>query len=493
MILRTLSLTLLSTLLAAFSGCASDNPGITPSTARFYFPTGLALDPTPTRHLLYVSNSNADLRYNGGTLMLLDLSKLPTDLDKVSDAVQAGTLDCQPDRIDPSRWECEERPFIRANTTLRIGDFPGEVRTSADGTRVFVAARGRTEVVWADVVPSGDSARLQCNDSPEPTCSPDADNCAVVDCDLDHVINYSPLLEDTLPSEPFGIRYHALQAVHIDTDGRRRTCTDGVSTVPCDCGSTPECDETLTVGCCEPRPDVDHVYLAHLSGGEVSLLLSSDAGVELVHYQGGFFNSRGGIRGGFAIAPSVPGDARSPIFVSSRVDSALASFVVEAERIVRVRRVGLGALSPGDDVRGIAFGPGGNVIYAIDRAPSTLVAVKLRDDDGQPINEPLWTTEVCAEPSILKLAKDPEDAQTMLAYVVCFADKVIFVIDTETGAVRGRILTGDGPNGFEIDAANKRAFVANFAEQTVGVIDLDPTHASYRRMVLRIGKVELVE
>ena len=103
------------------------------------------------------------------------------------------------------------------------------------------------------------------------------------------------------------------------------------------------------------------------------------------------------------------------------------------------------------------------------------------------------SVQICAEPSILKLAKDPEDAQTMLAYVVCFADKVIFVIDTETGAVRGRILTGDGPNGFEIDAANKRAFVANFAEQTVGVIDLDPTHSSYRRMVLRIGKVELVE
>ena len=33
-----------------------------------------------------------------------------------------------------------------------------------------------------------------------------------------------------------------------------------------------------------------------------------------------------------------------------------------------------------------------------------------------------------------------------------------------------------------------RAFIANFLDNTVGVVDLDPRNATYQRMTLRIGR-----
>lgn len=448
---KLLLCSLMLALLAGASGCAEEQAGIDPSRDTFYFPVGLAID--PDRQVLYVANSNADLRYNGGTLMALDIGLLPQDLTQVGAAVQSGKLGCEPDRIDATRWECAESPFIIPSSVLRIGHFPNGMALSPSRDRLFLPIRGEDpadHLLWVDVVPltSGGKVDLRCDSE----CSGSTD-CPSFDCDAEHRVGYSQRIGQSLPKEPF--------AVLVDR---------------------------------QPNGE-DWVFVTHLAGGEVSFFSSSPTPggpVELQDFRSGFFDTNSTVVGGFALAARLPGDAtNNPIYVSSRSDSVLASFVVRGgERIIRTERLAMRGASPGDDVRGIGFSPDGMTLFAISRRPASLVAIDLSEEDGQPRREALWAVEVCSEPSVLQLRRkeSSSDPNAMLAYVVCFGEGAIYVVDTELAKLVGRIDTGAGPNHMVIDASRQRAFIANFIENTIGVIDLDPTHPSFRRMMLRIGR-----
>jgi hypothetical protein len=481
-------------LLLCLGGCAIGDPGISPPKDGFYFPTGLALD--PTRPFLYLSNSNADLRYNGGTIMALDLRKLPEDLTRVGELVREGSLSCSPGRMDRTSWECSSAQFIHPGTVLRMGDYPGEIRVSRDGKRLFVPERGQGRLLWADIADRGEGELdLRCNSRLDSGCGSVGDkDCALWDCDSEHRVSYSEDTRKPLPTEPFGLHLNELAAVYVDSYGTHRTCRDGVSTVSCDCGTAPRCAAEESVDCCKDPPGFDHLYVAHLSGGEVSFFISDPTRVRLRDIRGNFFNASGDIRGGFSLATKTPGDAESMVYVSSRVDNLLASFVIrDNQRILDATRAAVGAIVPGNDVRGIAFGPGGERLFLIDRLPAALVAMDMTPrENGFPKQEPIWAVDVCSEPNILQLGPDPSQAHSSsdrLAYVVCFRDSQIFVVDTLLARVVGQILTGRGPNALALDTARRRAYVANFLDNTVGVIDLDPSHAEYQRMVLQIGLV----
>ncbi len=500
---RTPALLLLLCLTAA--ACASDDPGISPNKDQFYFPTGLVVaaapgDPGGKRDLLYVANANADLLYNGGTVMALDLSKLPADLSD-GKAVQAAGLGCKVNRVDSSSWECPENKLVMPGATIRIGDFPGELRVTRDGTKLFTPVRGDDYLLYADIAPlTGGGVDLRCDYSTDGGCVRGSKtDCAQWDCDADHKVNYSDDILRKLPAEPFGIQINELVAVHVDAAGKRRTCLDGVSTVSCECKDaagkavvTCGASNPKATSCCVPAPGEDHIYLAHLSGGEVSLLTLKGNEVKYRDSRAGFFTSSSSIKGGYGLAPRVPGDIGSEVYVSSRVDSILASFLVSNNRVMDSSRLLLGAISPANDVRGIAFAPGGEQLFVVNRLPPSLVTLDMTLENGAPKAEARQPVEVCPEPSLVRLAADPTrpgDASALLAYVVCFASSQIYVVDTTLNRVVGQIATGRGPFALEIDMSRKRAFVANFLENTVGVIDLDPAHSTYQHMVLRIGLV----
>ncbi|MCC6746542.1 MAG: hypothetical protein IT371_02725 [Deltaproteobacteria bacterium] len=481
------------------SGCATENPGVTPSRDTFYFPTGLAMD--PRRPVLYVTNSNADLRYNGGTLMALDLRALPADLSQVGALTESKRLDCRPDRVESSRWECPEAQFVQAGATLRIGDFPSEVRVTSDGERLFVPVRGQNYLLWARITElAGGGVDLRCDDSPDTGCGQAGKtDCPAWDCAAPYRVKFSDRLQRDLATEPFGIYVNELAAVHIDAKGGRRTCRDGGTAMSCTCGAAARrCDPNAATprDCCLEAPPLNHVYLAHLAGGEVSYFASTPSGVEFRDQVGGFFTSSGSVRGGFNLAATVPGDAGSPVLVSSRVDSVLGSFVIRGDLdIVPTPRQGLGVAAPGNDLRGVAVGPGGTQLFVVNRAPPSLIALERNERLPDRPFEPLWEVEVCSEPSLLRLGADPArpgDPTARLAFVVCFRDAEIFVVDVGLGKLVGRIPTGRGPNALELDPARRRAFIANFADNTVGVIDLDPSHRTYLQMMLRIGLVRRI-
>lgn len=470
---------------AGLTACATDEPGISPGRDAFYFPTGLALD--PVRDILYITNSNADLKFNGSTLTALDLRKLPDDLSQVTAWVKAGKLKCSPSRIDSSSWECQEGQFIQPGATIRMGDFPAGIRVTSDGSRLYVPVRGQDYLLWADIVDlNGGQVDIRCDDD----CINEATNCELWDCHKDYRINYSNELRASLPDDPFGIYLNELTAVHVDSEGRRRTCKDRLlPEVDCDCGELPLCHSETDRGCCIPPTDIDHIYVAHLLRGEVSLFVSEGRNVTLRDIRAGFFSTGQAIQGSFALQAMRPGDGEGPVFLTSRVDSSLASFIVREDQTIVVRQKKTpGGVYPGSDKRGMAFGPGGERLYVVNRMPPSLVALDMSLEDELPLQEPIWAAEICAEPSEIELVEGPAGA--LLAYVVCFGTAQIFVVDTEIGQVIDQIQTGNGPNVLAHDGEHRRLFVSNFLENTVGVIDLDPSHPTYNRMVMRLGELE---
>lgn len=493
----------------ALTACAIEQPGISPFPNQFYFPTGLAID--PVRPVLYVGNTNADLRFNGGTIMALDISALPTDLSKIGEEVKASRLNCEAGRLEPGRWECEEAQFVISDATIRTGDFPGELRISSKGDRLYVPVRGENHLLWMDIVQTSQTTGkvdLRCNADVFLGCGavPNDTNCTAWDCGSENQISYSSRAQKRLALDPFGIELNELVAVHVDAEGQRHTCRDGGAAVPCDCGAAaacPEPDSALpTANCCIDPPAGDHIYLAHLSGGEISFAYADESGVELRDVSGNVFNTSSAVKGGFSVEPSLPGDARSPIYAGSRTSSQLASFVIwDDTRVVSGSQTSVSLVSPATgqyfDVRGVARAPGGKQLFVVSRSPPTMIAVDVSlDQNGDAKREPMWAVELCADPSLLRTIANPQHADdpgALLALVVCFGEEQIYVIDTKLAEVVGRIFTGRGPHVLEVDAPNQRAFVANFLDNTVGVIDLNPDRSTYLQMVLQIGHVTQLE
>ena len=491
--------------------CATEEPGINPGRDQFYFPTSLAID--TTRPYLYVTNSNADLRYNGATLAALNVKEIPADLTLLDAQVKDKKLSCAAGITDPTVWECKESQFIQSNATLRMADFPSDLKLSSDGKRVFVTMRSESYLLWADVVELNDAAPkacskdadcpaetycaaskcrrvdIRCDDDPDSGCGgAGGTDCRAWDCDGDHKVSWSEDLQKSLPSNPFGVLLNELKAVHVDATGNRRTCLDGLTpAVPCDC-------KTIALTSCVEAPKLDHLYVTHLSGGEVSFFTVEPTQVRLRDIRGGFFSASGGIRGGYGLTPVTPGDNQGEIFVSSRVDNKLASFVIKDDRkVVDKGRTVVPGIYPATDTRGIAYHAASQRLFVVNRQPPTLVALDMSEDtDGTPKKEALWAAEVCSEPSLLVMGQNPTKpgvAAALVAYVVCFGSNQIFVVDTVTGTVVDQIPTGKGPHSMVLDPTNKRAYVANFLDNTLGVIDLDPSHAGFNRMVMRIGTV----
>lgn len=485
--------------ISVISACASEESGIAPPRDGFYFPVSLALD--PKRPFLYVVNSNADLKYNGATIEAIDLRLLPTDLSQIEAKVNAGEIDCRPGPSNPTIWECPEnaadpnKSLILKTATLRIGNFPSDIVGTSDGERLFIPVRGENYLLWVEVADiDGEQVDLRCN---RECSSAGNQNCEQWNCDSDHQVSYSQERQRQLPTEPYGVYLNEVVAVHVDTNGLRRTCRDGLSDVSCTCEGQRLCQEELDDrDCCISPPQEDQLFVTHMSTGEISFFSYNSTEVKLIDVKGGFFTNSGDIHGGFGLAAQTPGDSESLIYASSRLNNVLPSFSIRNNlRIIDGPKATISAINPGSDVRGIAFGPGGQQLYLVDRLPQALVALDMAPQDHMlkaPKQEPIWTVEVCTDPSIIRLGKDPlhpEDMQSRLAYVVCFGSAQIFVVDTNIGKVVDQIPVGKGPNSLVLDNVNQRAFIANFLENTVGIIDLNPIHKNYNRMVLRIGRV----
>ncbi len=513
-------------LLALTAGCHWDlnSKSTDPGSDQLYFPAGIVMD--PAGQYLYVSNGNADLRFGGGTVMIVDMlsfectvaqyrhdfplvdadvaTVLPPRCTELPEHQPAFWTDlgvkalCRRDALDPSIVDCDESAFILQNSTVRIGNFAGTIRLlqrTEQDRDLFVAVRGDPSItkikVHLDPSKMNDPGVLDCYDDPSLLLSrPEYDPVAhktttPLPCDAtalvqDYYCSGEPSCtiginnngKTQLPTEPFGMR--------IDPSSHR-------------------------------------LLTSHLATGQVSVI-DTDAppANALLSESAQFFPADAtGRHGAFGLAQQDPNDPHSLWYLSSSVNPLMATFRVADANVVVVSSDSTFALSntfaQGTDVRDIIFDNGGQRAFVTENNPPSVMVLDTRTDateGSQPHNIVTDIIDVCQAPSHMGVRRftvagapgTPAYTKTKLI-VVCFLSSQVMIVDPDRPGVDDTIFSGfSGPNdvAFNFSDADdpsaitplvgrRHAYVTNYTESTVAVVDLEPHSPTENRVIARLG------
>ena len=425
------------------AGCTASSEEVRPPPDQMFFPTGAAVSPGDER-LLFVANANSELRYDSGSISVIDLN----EVDRIATQWTTSGLSesgCEPDPDHRETLTCDEPMFMVPDAATRIGNFATDiaVQDTGNGTlRLFVPTRGDPSIAWID----WDGSKLDCN--------PGAQGFAL--CDEAHRLAYVHDDPDLalVPDEPFD--------AYADSTGQ-------------------------------------YAVVSHLTSGAVTLIDSPIGGDAIVaDVLSGLFaaDQSSGLRGATGISARTPGGM---IYVASRSENRIQTLTVGrpqndalpyllAGNYFFLNVVG-GATGGSRDSRSLQFSPSGDRLYLINRRPPSLQIFDTSlGPTGYPNNEGLAATDICRQASTLAVV-DTGDGER--AYVTCFQDGQLYVIDPRgLSSVEDIIQVGRGPFSVVASAARKKVYVTNFLEDTIAVIDVSPTSAYYNRVVLRIGEVK---
>ena len=207
---RALGLTALA--LCDSGACTLSQNGVVPPSDTFFYPTSGVMSPTdPAGQLLYVANSNADLRFNDGTLVMVDVAKAYDDrhstdaarswgacpqADYVNPLSRSVAPDCCWDLLDSNILNCDERLYIQSDATVLIGSFAALMvwqiscddpclayHATATSTptcladpnagRLLIGVRGDTSLTYVDVAPVGSARNTTSTSHPAFHCTGD--------------------------------------------------------------------------------------------------------------------------------------------------------------------------------------------------------------------------------------------------------------------------------------------------------------------------------
>lgn len=443
-------------LAALTPACTASSEQVSPPRYDPYFPSAVAV--SPDEKLLFILNANSDLRYDSGTFQVYDLEAL----DRVAAEWLAGSLPagCVEDPLIPRAALCptsqgeNPAPFVIPGGTAKVGNFGTALAVQplleADGSpsnelRLFSPVRGDPSLTWADF--DTVARRIDCGESGEfPRCD-DAHR-------LDRYLDDDEL--PAMPTEPYGL--------YVDAAG-------GLA------------------------------YVTHLTSGFLTLATApADEGSrpQLVDFLGELFepNSRG-IRAS-AVAARVPGDPSGLVYVTSTSEARVATAYVAygksgadgEARPVLVKGPSFfydEVVADGNrnDARGIAFSSDGNRAFIVGREPpSVLVYDTSLTPTGMPRNEFLGSLEVCPRPAGLAVA---ESEVGVRGYLPCFSTGELWIVDLDRLQLVSVAQVGRGPQGVAIAPVRQRVYVANFAEDTIAVVDITPGARLEGHAVLRVG------
>jgi YVTN family beta-propeller protein len=435
--------------LIAAAGCTASSDEVRPPPAQFFFPTGLALSPDPEQTRLFVANANSELRYDSGTINVVKLDEVDMALAAWKKNRASPPDRCKADPSQPETLVCDEGKFIDGQAGVRIGNFATSlsVQDTGNGTlRLIVPVRGDPSITWIDW--NGD--RLSCDDS----------GGGFSLCDDKHRLT-SIHNDDKLPipEEPF------------------RAYVDSAQ---------------------------NFAVITHLNSGIVTLVDTYPGQAPIVAdvvgdiFQPGNFSASAG---GTSVAGRTPGSPDNLLYVASRSEDRVQMLTVDRSGdslpyLVRSNFFFLDAAGANNggssDTRGLAFADGGKRMLVANRRPPTLQIYDSEDDAaGFPKNTAVAVYDICRETSGLAVGNvgDPEGE---LALVSCFGDGTVYVIDATGRRATDAIVTvGRGPFDVVISPVHKKAYVTNFLEDTVGVIDLAPGSPTRFHEILRIGEPRL--
>jgi YVTN family beta-propeller protein len=141
------------------------------------------------------------------------------------------------------------------------------------------------------------------------------------------------------------------------------------------------------------------------------------------------------------------------------------------------------------DARGVAFSPDGNRMFMVGRPTRVTGQIQVFDtsvdESGMPKNAAIGQVEICSAPSEIGLY-DPGDGLRL--YVPCFGNGQVWVINAAGLNVEATIDVGIGPSSIAIATSRRQAYVGNYGEDTITVVDLDRNSPTYHYGVLRLGQ-----
>lgn len=441
---------------ALLAACTASAEDVRPPSDKLYFPTGLAI--SPDEHVLFAANANSELRYDSGSISVIDLDAVQP---VIAAWVSSKTIpdNCSQDPDHSETLTCDASLFIKANAGVRIGNFATDIAVqdfTGGNLRVLVPTRGDPSISWADY----NGQALSCVASDEQFAL----------CDDTHrlttVRNDSTL--GSIPNEPF--------SVFADS-------TNGFAVV------------------------------THQSAGAVTLIDSrAGADAQVVDIKAGLFaqDATTGIRSATGVAGRSPHSANDIIYVGSRSEDRIQTFTVGrfgSDTFLLASNYffldAVGANTGGSvDTRALQFSPSGGRMYVVNRNPPSLQIYDTTDTaTGVPRNAATGASDICREASTVSVLANNQDATATVdnggerAYVTCFQDGQIYVVDPHgQSKVEDIITVGRGPYGIVAatgvnPAANmqKQLFISNFLEDTIAVVDVTPSSKTRNRVVLRIG------
>lgn len=423
--------------------CLGETDGIAPPSDEFIFPIALA-SINDNSHLLVV-NSNFDLQYNAGTLVAYDLSKLDTVAGQSLSYDGASGVFTLPRGTTFQNYCAAKQPGgelycnldpaagILTRETIRLGASASELNITPAGDMAIIPVRGERAILRVDIL--GGANLIDCGESRYDE---------EFRCDEDHMITSNGSV--SFPIEPYDVG--TMDYVHDE---------NGVEVVD-------------TLG-----------FATHRAGGEVSVfsVATQSAGGQRIPNNKLITVRNGVIKGasGLAVNPQ-----RHEIYVVGQRDTMPHVAVLEVQTdlegggsylnepwfsqtsSIRISE----ELYDGTDARDIAVSPDGKTGFAITQSPPALIKMDLEKRQIQDM------TTVCRGSSKVDTfldELDPDDPldDKLYAFVLCFLTGQVYVIDTDYMIPIIR-KTGAGPQDITFDSQRKIAYIANFSESTISMI-----------------------
>ncbi|MBN2801471.1 MAG: hypothetical protein JXR91_00100 [Deltaproteobacteria bacterium] len=457
---------LLALTAVANSSCMGDSSGISPPLDELVYPVGLAT--VNDDETLLVVNSNFDLKYNDGTLIAIDLTKLDNDsTDLPYDektgvyTIKESSLDDFCDSTSTTYCNIDEKSAVDSTQTIRLGAYASDIELTPSKDRALIPVRGERAIIEVDI--SKNKKNLL-------DCGQDSSR----NCDDAHRITSSDNL--SFPIEPYFVR--TMDYEHEE---------NGVKIV-----------ETLG-------------FATHRAGGEVSMFsVSRKTGDSDPVYDNKLIDVINGVvegASGIAVNP-LNGD----IYVAGKRDPSPSVAVLKV--LTDLDAGGSYLVNPwfsqaatisiskqmydGSDARDIAVSPDGKTGFVVTQSPPALLKLNLETYEVTDM------MSICTESSKVKLFTDEGNPSTtdddqLYAFSLCFLTGQIYITNTEymIPVIRK---TGDGPQDIAFDLKRKLAYIANFTDSTISIIQAVPPFNQIKvknpkdetdLRILRIGEPDL--